>query len=94
MKDLFNRTIINTWDSRTEVRNELIESSRKNANEIGFKLQKDYVAKANLPSIWNVSRQTIHNWGKKGLLPEAHSIGGRVYFLKSEIEYLLIQKSK
>ena len=50
----------------------------------------DYLTRKDVAEMFDVDISTIHNWCKKGKLSPL-GIGGRVYFLRSEIETSLIR---
>ncbi len=52
-------------------------------NEVSQK-EDEHVTIDETAAFFKVSRQTVYNWRKKGLI-EAHSIEGRVYYKKNEL---------
>lgn len=44
-----------------------------------------YLTRNQLKKLLNVDLSTLHNWGKRGIL-NPYGIGGRVYYLFSEIQ--------
>jgi len=47
----------------------------------------------NLKEIFQVSKVTLAQWEKEGILPEGLRIKGRVRFLKSEVDAMLLNHS-
>ncbi len=45
----------------------------------------EYLTRQEVAQMFGVDISTIHNWSKRGVL-KPQGIGGRVYFLRSEIE--------
>jgi hypothetical protein len=45
----------------------------------------EYLTRHELAQMFNVDISTIHNWCKRGIL-QPRGIGGRVYFLRSQVE--------
>ena len=48
-----------------------------------------YLTRKEVSKLLKVDLSTIHNWVKKGKL-KSYGIGGRVYFIRSEVENALI----
>lgn len=49
-----------------------------------------YLTRNQLKDWLNVDLSTIHNWGKRKIL-KPYGIGGRVYYLRSEVEAKMIE---
>jgi hypothetical protein len=53
------------------------------------KLPNEYLSRRDVADMFGVDISSIHNWVKSGKI-KAFGIGGRVYFLRSDIEASLI----
>ncbi len=53
-------------------------------NNLPKKRKNPYTAKEVL-EMFNISRPTLHRWGKKGIL-EKIDVGGRIYFTVDSVE--------
>lgn len=62
-----------------------IEEQFQQLNHDGKKEDDDLLKMEDLCRLFKVSKVTIHEWRKKGLLPKPIRKNSRVYFLKSEI---------
>jgi len=51
--------------------------------------QKVYLTRDEVSKMFGVDIGTVHNWRKKGII-KAHQIGGRVFYIKKEIEDSLV----
>lgn len=68
-----------------------VQELRKNIHEIKMNLEvkknddDEYITRQGMADRFKVDISTIDNWANRGLL-KRHTIGDRVYFLKSEVE--------
>jgi excisionase family DNA binding protein len=73
---------------------ELIKEIRETVGELKDTIQnqqpKEYYTREEVAKLLNIDLSTLHNWVKKGKFTK-FSIGGRVYFKRSEIENAIIQ---
>ena len=53
----------------------------------------EYLTRKQVAEMFNVDISSVHNWTKRGIL-KSFGIGGRVYFLRSDIEACLIPLNK
>jgi predicted DNA-binding transcriptional regulator AlpA len=53
----------------------------------------DYLSRNEVTKMLGINIVTLHNWTKKGILKSV-GIGGRVYYLRSDIEKALIPLNK
>lgn len=53
----------------------------------------EYLTRAEVAEMLKIDLSTLHNWTKKGIV-NAHQIGGRVYYKRSEIEAAVIELKK
>ena len=49
------------------------------------KTPTEYVTRNEVAKMFSIDVSSVHNWTKSGRL-KAYSIGGRIYYLRSEIE--------
>jgi transposase len=54
---------------------------------------KQYLTRLEVSKMFSVDLSTVHNWTKKGIL-NAKQIGGRVFYLRSEVENSIVELSK
>jgi len=47
--------------------------------------QKEYLTRSDVAKMFSIDISTVHNWTKSGKLKPL-SIGGRIFFLRSEVE--------
>lgn len=79
--------------------NELVslraEAAKPKPKEVQPKLKigKRLLTQKNVEDLLQVSRQTIYNWRKAGLIPE-HRINGRLYFFEDEVLNAIRQSGK
>ena len=86
--------------SRKDLKDELRDAVRQTFEEelsktiLGEKKLKNegLLTNKDLQKIFDITLVTIHNWRKRGIL-KAITIGGRVYYKKSDIDELINQKS-
>jgi excisionase family DNA binding protein len=73
---------------------ELVKHSLESIAELKATIQnqqpKEYYTRDEVANLLNIDLSTLHNWVKKGKITK-FSIGGRVYFKRSEIENAIIQ---
>jgi excisionase family DNA binding protein len=58
-----------------------------------FKQQREqakYLSRQEIAKMLSIDLSTVHNWTKKGILT-AHQIGGRVFYLRSEVENAIVE---
>ncbi len=74
----------------------LIEKSIKKVLVVKTKesLSKTLISIKDITKHFGVSKPTIYKWKRCGILPEPIKVGGRVYYLKAQVEDLLISKSR
>jgi Helix-turn-helix domain len=53
----------------------------------------EYLTRNNVAELLSVDLSTVHNWTKKGIL-HAKQIGGRVFYLREEIENAIVKLKK
>lgn len=58
-----------------------------------LKIGKRLLTQKNIEGLLQVSRQTVYNWRKAGLIPE-HRINGRLYFFEDEVLNAVRQSDK
>ncbi|WP_431159093.1 helix-turn-helix transcriptional regulator [Winogradskyella poriferorum] len=51
---------------------------------------KEYLTRHELAEMLSIDLSTVYNWTKKGILT-AHQIGGRVFYLRSEVENAIVK---
>lgn len=54
------------------------------------KRPNEYLTRHEVSKMLSIDLSTVHNWTKKGII-EAHQIGGRVFYLRSEIENAIVK---
>ncbi|WP_179344225.1 helix-turn-helix domain-containing protein [Winogradskyella ursingii] len=54
------------------------------------KTPKEYLSRQEVAKMLSVDLSTIHNWTKKGILT-AHQIGGRVFYLRTDVENAIVK---
>jgi|TARA_B110000908_G_C10127077_1_gene390393 predicted DNA-binding transcriptional regulator AlpA len=55
---------------------------------------QELISSADLQRLLGISRTTIHNWVKKGILPLPIKLGKLNYFLTEDVKDLISQKRK
>lgn len=71
---------------------ELLESHRKDQHDgTVLNATTDYLSSDNVIELLKISKVTLHNWKKKGLI-KSHRIGRRVYFKKQDLEQAIKQQ--
>lgn len=74
-----------------ELKSALIPELRKQlSEEFQPKEPTEYLTRAEVCKLLKIDQSTLHHWRNKGIL-QAHGIGNRVYFKRSEIEEYLEQ---
>ncbi|MBN4070746.1 helix-turn-helix domain-containing protein [Olleya sp. AH-315-F22] len=53
----------------------------------------EYLTRNNVAELLSVDLSTVHNWTKKGIL-HAKQIGGRVFYLREEVENAIVKLKK
>ena len=51
---------------------------------------KQYLSRQEVSKLLSVDLSTVHNWTKKGIL-EANQIGGRVFYLRTDVENAIVK---
>lgn len=51
---------------------------------------KQYLSRQEVSKLLSVDLSTVHNWTKKGILT-ANQIGGRVFYLRTDVENAIIK---
>tara|TARA_R100001377_G_scaffold76024_1_gene52785 strand:+ start:199 stop:477 length:279 start_codon:yes stop_codon:yes gene_type:complete len=51
---------------------------------------KQYLTRQEVAKMLSVDLSTVHNWTKKGILT-AHQIGGRVFYLRTDVENAIVK---
>jgi hypothetical protein len=54
---------------------------------------KQYLTRLEVSKMLSVDLSTVHNWTKKGIL-NAKQIGGRIFYLRSEVENSIVELNK
>ena len=54
------------------------------------KAPKQYLTRQQVSKMLSIDLSTVHNWTKKGILT-AHQIGGRVFYLRTDVENGIIK---
>lgn len=54
------------------------------------KKPNEYLTRQEVSRMLSINLSTVHNWTKKGII-EAHQIGGRVFYLRSDIENAIVK---
>ncbi|RKE91907.1 helix-turn-helix domain-containing protein [Ichthyenterobacterium magnum] len=54
------------------------------------KQPKEYLSRQEVAKMLSVDLSTVHNWTKKGILT-AHQIGGRVFYLRTDVENAIVK---
>lgn len=54
------------------------------------KQPKEYLSRQEVAKMLSVDLSTIHNWRAKGILT-AHQIGGRVFYLRTDVENAIVK---
>ena len=50
----------------------------------------EYMTRQEVSKMLSVDLSTVHNWTKKGILT-AHQIGGRVFYLRTDVEKAIVK---
>ncbi len=50
----------------------------------------EYLTRNNVAEMLSVDLSTVHNWTKKGIL-HAKQIGGRIFYLRDEVESAIVK---
>ncbi|WNH10087.1 helix-turn-helix domain-containing protein [Thalassobellus suaedae] len=53
----------------------------------------EYLTRNDVAEMLKIDLSSVHNWTKKGIL-KAKQIGGRVYYLRSEVESAIVELKK
>lgn len=51
---------------------------------------KQYLTRQEVAEMFSIDLSTVHNWKKKGIL-NAHQIGGRVFYLRDEVDNAIVK---
>ena len=54
------------------------------------KTPNEYLSRNGVSEMLSVDLSTVHNWTKKGILT-AHQIGGRVFYLRTDVENAIVK---
>jgi hypothetical protein len=54
------------------------------------KTPNEYLTRVEVSKMLSVDLSTVHNWTKKGIL-EANQIGGRVFYLRTDVENAIVK---
>lgn len=54
------------------------------------KTPNEYLTRNEVAEMFSVDLSTVHNWTKKGILT-AHQIGGRVFYLRTDVENAIVK---
>ena len=49
----------------------------------------EYLTRVEVAELLKIDLSTVHNWSKKNIL-KSHGIGGRVYYIRNEVESAII----
>ena len=67
-----------------------LKQSQELATPKFYKAPEEYLTVKNVAKLLQVSISTVNNWKRDGVL-RAHQIGGRIYFLRSEIDSAFVE---
>ena len=80
--------------SPDQLKTAIIEGVKLQLEELKSNFQpkepKRYLTRAEVSEMLSIDLSSVHNWTKKGILT-AHQIGGRVYYLRSEVEEAIVK---
>ncbi len=84
---------ISPEELRREIRNDFREELQELAKTFTPKEPTVWITRQEAAELIGVSLVTIHNWTKEGVI-NAHKIGTRIRFKRSEIEDILLNSNK
>ena len=64
-------------------------SKDRNLHQKELPLEKSLIPRKEITQIFKISLVTLSKWQKSGVLPKAIKIGGRVFFLRTQILEML-----
>ncbi len=77
-----------------QLQKSIIEGLKTQLNDLKehFEPKKpnEYLTRHEVSKMLSIDLSTVHNWTKKRII-EAHQIGGRVFYLRSEIENAIVK---
>ncbi|MDX1278385.1 helix-turn-helix domain-containing protein [Oceanihabitans sediminis] len=77
-----------------QLQNAIIEGVKSQLQELKEHFQpkqpNEYLTRQEVAEMLSVDLSTIHNWKTKGILT-AYQIGGRVFYLRSDVENAIIK---
>ncbi len=77
-----------------QVQNAIIEGVKTQLQDLKKhfepKTPKEYLTRQEVAKMFSVDLSTIHNWTKKGILT-ANQIGGRVFYLRTDVENAIVK---
>ena len=80
-----------------QLQNAIIEGVKTQLDDLKRYFQpkqpEQYLTRQEVAKMLLVDLSTIHNWTKKGIIT-AYQIGGRVYYLRSEVEGSIVKLKK
>ncbi|WP_040254129.1 helix-turn-helix domain-containing protein [Psychroserpens mesophilus] len=77
-----------------QLQNAIIEGVKSQLEDLKKHFQpkepKQYLGRQEVAKMLSVDLSTVHNWTKKGILT-ANQIGGRVFYLRSDVENAIVK---
>lgn len=72
----------------------IIEGVKNHLDELKKHFQpkepKQYLTRQEVAEMFSIDLSTVHNWTKKGIL-NAHQLGGRVFYLRDEVDNAIVK---
>lgn len=80
-----------------QLQNAIIEGVKSQLDDLKKhfepKTPKQYLTRVEVSKMFSIDLSTVHNWSKKGIL-NAKQLGGRVFYLRSEVESSIVTLKK
>lgn len=77
-----------------QLQNAIIEGVKTHLKELKEHFQpkepNQYLTRVEVSKMLSIDLSTVHNWTKKGIL-KAKQIGGRIFYLRSEVENAIVE---
>jgi excisionase family DNA binding protein len=77
-----------------QLQNAIIEGVKSHLEDLKVHFQpkepKQYLGRQEVAKMLSIDLSTVHNWTKRGILT-AHQIGGRVFYLRTDVENAIVK---